>query len=104
MPHGRGLDDIGISTRRLTNTRSTLRPTIFDPRWDAILAVTNTTATVCGKRETPLRGTVEPLSPCARVHLCGRELTDVGEGNAVSTSAQPLRKHEDEREDLSSPT
>lgn len=43
-------------------------PTVFDPRWDAILAVTSTTARVCEQREEKsLRGTAVSECTCAPV-------------------------------------
>lgn len=90
-------DDIGISTRWLTNTRSGFVQLYLTPGGTPFLrSQTQQQQFVNSGRHHCVE---PPLSPCARVHLCGRGLTDVGEGNAVSTSAQPVRKHEAKRED-----
>lgn len=85
------------STRWLTNTRSGFVQLYLTPGGTPFLrSQTQQQQFVNSGRHHCVE---PPLSPCARVHLCGRGLTDVGEGNAVSTNAQPLRKHEAKRED-----
>lgn len=83
VPHVLGLDDIRISTRWLTSTRSTHVQLYLTPGGTPFLRsqAQQQESVNSGKKNH----CVEPLSPSARVHLCGRGLTDVGEGNALST-------------------